>query len=175
VKHLMRQTRQLADRVLALVVIAAMGVLVLDVLWGVVSRYALRAQARWTDELATTLLIWISMLGGALVYSERGHLGLDYLVGKLDLVAQRFAELAVHLLVFAFAAGVMVFGGWVMAERTLASGQVLPALGLPKGYTYFAVPVSGIFLCFYALEGVAETLCPTGTNDVQQESASGAA
>jgi len=175
VKHLMKQARQLADRALAGVVIAAMGVLVLDVLWGVVSRYALRAQARWTDELATTLMIWISMLGGALVYGERGHLGLDYLVRKLDPAAQRFAELAVHLLVFAFAAGVMVCGGWEMAERTLASGQVLPALGLPKGYAYFAVPVSGIFLCFYALEGMAKTLRPEVAEETEKESAHGAA
>ena len=150
--------RTLADRVLAWIVIAAMGALVLDVLWGVVSRYALQAQARWTDELATSLLIWISMLGAALVYGERGHLGLDYLVQKLHPAARSVTQLVGHLLVFAFAAVVMVYGGWVMAERTLASGQLLPALGLPKGYTYFAVPVSGAFFCFYTVEGLIETL-----------------
>jgi TRAP-type C4-dicarboxylate transport system permease small subunit len=155
--RLLMKGRKFADRVLSWIVIVAMGALVLDVLWGVVSRYVLQAQARWTDELATTLLIWISMLGAALVYGEGGHLGLDYIVQKLDPAAQRVTQLVVHVLVFAFAVGVMIYGGWVMAERTLASGQLLPALGWPKGYTYFAVPVSGIFICFYAFEGLIET------------------
>jgi TRAP-type C4-dicarboxylate transport system permease small subunit len=158
VNRLLSNCHSWADRLLSWVVIAAMAALVLDVLWGVVSRYVLRAQARWTDELATTLLIWIAMLGAALVYGERGHLGLDYFVLKLDSAAQWLTQLIVHMLVFAFAASVMVYGGLIMAERTLASGQVLPALGWPKGYTYFAVPVSGIFLCFYAVKGVVETI-----------------
>ncbi len=161
--------RMLADRVLAWVVISAMAALVLDVLWGVVSRYVLQAQARWTDELATTLLIWISMLGAAVVYGERGHLGLDYLVQKLHPAARWITELAGHALVFAFAAVVMIYGGWVMAERTLASGQLLPALGLPKGYTYFAVPIGGVFFCFYAVEGLAETLRQRGATQSPQE------
>ena len=169
-ERLLMKCREVADRVLSWIVIVAMGALVLDVLWGVVSRYALRAQARWTDELATALLIWISMLGAALVYGERGHLGLDYFVHKLDPTAQWITQLVVHVLVFAFAAGVMVYGGWVMAERTLASGQLLPALGWPKGYTYFAVPVSGIFLCFYAFEGLVQTLPQSGESLLRKES-----
>lgn len=110
------------------------------------------------------------MLGAALVYGERGHLGLDYFVHKLDPTAQWTTQLVVHVLVFAFAAGVMVYGGWVMAERTLASGQLLPALGWPKGYTYFAVPASGIFLCFYAFEALVETLRQHGEALPRKES-----
>jgi TRAP-type C4-dicarboxylate transport system permease small subunit len=169
VNRVLSAGRLLADRVLSWVVIIAMAALVLDVLWGVVSRYALRAQARWTDELATTLLIWVAMLGAALVYGQRGHLGLDYVVQKLDPAAQWLTQLIGHLLVLAFAVGVMIYGGWVMAERTLSSGQILPALGWPKGYTYFAVPVSGFFLSFYALDGLIGTLTPRGEADAARE------
>ena len=157
-RGLLRRGRQLSDRFLSWMIVVAMGALVLDVLWGVFSRYVLRGQSRWTDELATTLMIWASMLGAALVYGERGHLGVDYVVGKLDPAAQRLLEIAVHLLVLCFALGVMVYGGWIMTERTLEGGQLLPALGWKKGYTYLAVPLSGAFLCFYALDGAIAVL-----------------
>jgi TRAP-type C4-dicarboxylate transport system permease small subunit len=150
--------RRVSDRLLSWMVILAMAALTADVLWGVFSRYILGAQSLWTDELATTLMIWASMLGAALVYGERGHLGVDYFVGKLDPAAQNLVTIAVHVLVFAFAAGVMVYGGAVMVERTLDAGQVLPALGWKKGYTYLSVPICGAFLLFYALEGMLETL-----------------
>ena len=48
--------------------------LVLDVLWGVISRYVLGSQSRWTEELAIYLLVWVSLLGATLVFRERAHL-----------------------------------------------------------------------------------------------------
>ena len=157
--------RRLADRFLSWLVIVTMGALTADVLWGVFSRYIIGAQSRWTDELATMLMIWASMLGAALVYGEHGHLGVDYFVGKLDPAAQRLLAQVVHALVIAFAAGVMVYGGAVMVQRTLEGGQVMPALGLKKGYSYLAVPISGVFLVFYALEGIFETFGASASDD----------
>ena len=157
--------RKLSDQFLSWLVIIAMAALTVDVLWGVASRYWLGSQTRWTDELATTLMIWASMLGAALVYGEHGHLGVDYFVGKLDVAAQRLVAIAVHAMVFAFAAGVLGYGGWVTVERTYDSGQVLPALGLTKALTYLPLPICGLFLIFYAVEGVIETLFPPPSED----------
>ncbi|MHC5158432.1 MAG: TRAP transporter small permease, partial [Planctomycetota bacterium] len=52
-------------RLLEAALILAVAVLVLDVLWGVFTRYALSEQAKWSEELARFLLVWISLLGGA--------------------------------------------------------------------------------------------------------------
>ena len=46
--------------------IAAMTLLVVDVVWGVLTRYVGGEQASWTEELARFLLIWVSLLGGSL-------------------------------------------------------------------------------------------------------------
>jgi TRAP-type C4-dicarboxylate transport system permease small subunit len=161
--------RRCCDYLLSWLMILVFAALTVDVLWGIFSRYVLAAQSPWTDELATTLLIWLSLLGAAFVYGEKGHLGVDYFVGKLDPLARRATELAGHGLVMFFAAVVMVYGGWVTVERTLEAGQVLPALGWEKGYVYSVVPLSGVFLLFYAAEGVAATFVSavaTGTNNV---------
>lgn len=142
------------DRVLQWAVIVVMGALALDVLWGVASRYVLGDQARWTEELARLLLVWVSMLGAALVYRRQGHLGVDYFVGKLHEDARCLAARFVAALVLVFALVVFVHGGWLLVMRTLETGQVLPALGLRKGWAYSAVPISGICIALFALDAL---------------------
>jgi TRAP-type C4-dicarboxylate transport system permease small subunit len=154
--------RAVCDFLLSAVVILLFAALTLDVLWGVYTRYARdEGQARWTEELATTLLVWVSFLGAALVYGERGHLGLDYFVGKLDAAAQRLTDFFAYVLVCIFAGVVLVYGGWILVDRALDANQLLPALGWKKGYGYAVVPLSGLFFVFYAVEGAVRAM----TND----------
>jgi len=157
-RYLLARGRACCDFVLSWLVIVFFAALTVDVLWGVFSRYALGAQTRWTDELATTLMVWVSLLGAALVYGEKGHLGVDYFVGKLDPAAQRLSESVAHILVMLFAAAVMVYGGWILVDRALAANQLLPALGWKKGYGYGVVPLSGLFFVFYAFEGAVSAM-----------------
>ena len=139
-------------RLLEWVVIVLVAALVLDVLWGVFSRFVLDSPSRFTEEIATMLLIWVSLLGAAVGFSRNEHLGVDYLVKKLDPVAQRLMSVVVQLLIILFAASAMVYGGYILVSKALASGQVSPALGLRFGYVYLAVPLSGLFIIFFALE-----------------------
>lgn len=134
--------------------IAGFSALTLDVLWGVFSRYALSAQSRWTEELAIYLLMWVSLLGASLAYADKGHLGVDYFVLKLDESAQRVARIVTELMVVIFAAFVLVYGGSQLVLETLASHQTSPALGLPMGYVYLAAPISGVFFLLFSLEQI---------------------
>lgn len=143
---------------LEFVVVVAMGVLTLDVLWGVFSRYVLHKQSKWTEELAVILLVWVSLLGASVAFGAKVHLGVDYFISKLDLEAQKVNEIIVNLVIIAFAAAVMIFGGYVLVSATLLSGQDLPAMGFKKGYVYLAVPISGIFIVIFCLEAIAEIL-----------------
>ncbi len=129
--------------------ILAFAVLTLDVLWGVVSRYVLGGQSRWTEELAIYLLIWIALLGAPVAYAEKAHLGVDYLVGKMHPAAQRFAAVSAEIIVGCFAGVALVHGGWLLMTKTLATGQMSPALGIPMGYVYAATPVSGAFFVLF--------------------------
>ncbi len=140
------------------VLVAGFGGLTLDVLWGVFSRYVLGEQSPWTEELAIYLLVWVSLLGAALTYSEKGHLGVDYFVGKMDPDAQRVAAIVVEVTVLIFACFALVYGGWVLVSQTLATGQVSPGLGIRMGYVYFAVPLCGAFFALFAAEHLWQLL-----------------
>lgn len=153
-------------------VIILFALLVLDVLWGVLSRAGggltvwMRAQGmrpwallpdgqtRWTEEGAIILMMWISLLGAAVAYGEKAHLGVDYLVGKLDPAARVWADRMAHGMTAFFALVVLLGGGYVLVAETLASGQLTPAFNCPVGYVYLAVPISGGFILLFALEHI---------------------
>ncbi|WP_437563395.1 TRAP transporter small permease [Sorangium sp. So ce542] len=143
-------------RTLEVVLVAAFAVLTLDTLWGVFSRYVLGNQSRWTEELAVYLLVWISLLGAGLAYGEKAHLGVDYVVGKMDPAAQRVAAIAIELLVAFFAAFALIYGGSTLVVKTLESKQMSPALDMQVGYAYLAVPISGVFFFMFCIENLVE-------------------
>jgi TRAP-type C4-dicarboxylate transport system permease small subunit len=149
--------KTIVTRLLEWAVIVLVAALVLDVLWGIICRilfsyFYVGSPSRWTEEVATMLLIWVSLFGAAVGFSRHEHLGVDYLVKKLDPAAQRLMSVVVQLLIILFAASAMVYGGYILVSKALVSGQVSPALGLPFGYVYLAVPLSGLFIIFFALE-----------------------
>jgi TRAP-type C4-dicarboxylate transport system permease small subunit len=154
------------------VVIGLTAALVLDVLWGVGTRFVLKSPSRWTEEVATFLLIWVALLGAAVATGRREHLGVDFLVNKLDPAARRLLAIAAQLVVAAFASATLIYGGYVLVSATLAANQLTPALELPMGYVYLAVPASGVFILLFSLEQLAELVTfSVPVSDVASESA----
>jgi TRAP-type C4-dicarboxylate transport system permease small subunit len=148
----MKLIRDFLVKFLELFLIAAFALLTIDVLWGVFSRYVLGSQSVWTEELAINLLIWVSLLGASLTYEEKGHLGVDYFVGKLHPDAQKAGAVFVEVVVLFFAGFGLLYGGWRLVSETLAAGQITPALGWQKGYLYTAAPISGLFFIIFSIE-----------------------
>ena len=150
-----------AVRTLEAVTTSLFAGLVLVVLWGVLSRYWPGIPpSDWTEELAIVLLVWVSLLGGALTYREHGHLGVDYLVARMDPEAQRLSAVLVELIVLAFAVFALCYGGSRLVVETLASGQLMPVLQVKTGYTYLAVPVSGLFIAGFCVEHLRRPRAP---------------
>ncbi len=147
---------------LDLMLICAVALLVFDVVWGVFTRYVVGEQAKWTEELARFLLIWVALLGGAVAFGTKGHLGVDYFVGKFHPDLRKPMEVLVHLVVLFFAAAVFLYGGCRVVSDALAMEQTTPALGWKMGHVYLALPVSGLFMVLYTVENLVETLSGRG-------------
>jgi len=145
-------------RLLEGAIMASMAFLVLAVCWQVVSRYVFSKPAGWTEELATLLLVWVSLLGASAAYVRKAHLGVDYFVLMLGAKSRALVDCAVHLLVAFFAGYVMVGGGWKLAMGALKFHQKTPALGLERGHVYLVIAVSGAFILLFALEMLVESV-----------------
>jgi TRAP-type C4-dicarboxylate transport system permease small subunit len=143
---------------LELAVMLVTGILVVDVVWGVFTRYVLGHQSQWTEELARLLLIWVALLGASIAFIRKSHLGVDYFVGKLNEKWQTIGQILVYLLVAIFAGIVLVYGGCSLVSSALKNSQPTPALNLEMGYVYLAVPISGIFIIIFSIETIIEMI-----------------
>jgi TRAP-type C4-dicarboxylate transport system permease small subunit len=156
--ELLHWPKVVLTRVLEFVVIVLVALLVLDVLWGVFTRFIVDSPSQWTEQIAKIFLMWVAILGAAPAFSRNEHLGIDYFTGKLDPAAQRLVGVASHAVVIVFACWAMVYGGWVLVSETLASGQLDPVLQVPVGYLYSPVLVSGIAIVIISLQQMGDLL-----------------
>lgn len=148
--------KKILDKFLEWLVVVAVAILVVDVLWQVFTRYVLKNPSSWTEELATFLLIWVSLLGAAVALNRGAHLGIDYFTGKLQPKTRIYTEIFVFACIALFCFLVMVIGGIDLVRTTLNLRQVSPALGIQMGYVYLAVPISGLFMVLYSIIGLFE-------------------
>lgn len=148
--------RKIADLVIERTLILLLGLMLLQVLWQVFSRYILRVPSSFTDELSRFLLIWIGLLGASYATGKKMHLTIDLLPNSLKGRKKRLLNLIIHLLVMLFALMVMVIGGIRLVYVTLTLGQTSSALEIPLGYIYLIVPVSGIMIIFYSILNLVE-------------------
>ena len=143
-------------KILQWVVIGLMLLLVLDVLWGVISRYAFGQQAKWSEELARLLLVWVSLFGASAAFAMKAHLGLDYFAEKLHPDARKWNRVLSALICLIFAVLIFLVGGGELVRQTYVSGQTMVALPIDKWWGYAALPVSGCFMVVFLIEQLVE-------------------
>lgn len=139
------------NRGLAAFIIALSSLLVVCVVWQVISRYLLAKPSTVTDELARYLFIWLALIGAAYTTGLKRHLAIDLLTMKLQGKYKLINEIVIQITIALFSYGVLVHGGTQLALKTLATGQLTPALGIKMGYIYFCLTISGALMIFYSV------------------------
>lgn len=139
------------DRLLQRLLVILMAIMVVTVTWQVITRFVLNNPSSFTEELATFLLIWISLLGGAYAFRVKAHLGVDALTRNLSERKKKPVKLFVGFSTLLFAVLIFIYGGSRLVYLTLKLEQYSAALRLPMGYVYIVIPLSGLLMVFYVL------------------------
>ncbi len=142
---------KIINTILEKALIFLMGLMVINVLWQVCARYIPFIPGSFTDELARYLLIWVGLLGAAYASGQHMHLALDLLPEKLEGVAKSKLLIFINMLVSVFAFLVMIVGGIRLVYITLYLGQTSAALGIPLGFVYMVLPLSGVLIIYFAI------------------------
>ena len=138
------------------------GLLVLDVVWQVVSRYVVGQSSSFTEEFARFALIWLTVLGAAYINGQKeGHLSMDFLLAKLSKQKRKRRERIIQIIMALFALVVMIIGGGNLVYTTLTLGQISPALNVPLGFVYSIVPLSGLIIIYFSIYHYTESLNTT--------------
>lgn len=136
------------DQALKWVCIVLFALLVVIVVWQVVSR-SLGSPSSWTEEAARYTFVWLGFFGSALVFSEKGHIAVDFLVRKLTPAGQRATAILTQVAILALSLLVLVWGGIRVSSG--AWTQQLSSLPTQVGVMYTVMPITGVIITLYAV------------------------
>ena len=153
----MQKTYNLLNKIIEGLLVAIFGLLVIDVVWQVLSRYVVGQSSSFTEEFARFSLIWLTVLGAAYINGQQeGHLSMDFLLLKLPEAKRKRRQKVIQIAMAIFALVVMVIGGGNLVYTTLRLGQTSSALHLPLGYVYSIVPLCGLIIMFFSWYNVKQ-------------------
>ncbi len=148
--------RDKIDNVVKWGCVILMGVLVIDVLWQVFSRYILSSPSSFTDEIAGFLLIWVGLLGAAFVAGKNEHLAIDLILQNASPKKAKTIQTVIQILIALFSLSVLVIGGtWLVYTRFMLNVKSA-ALSIPLGYVYTVLPISGFLILYYSIDNLVK-------------------
>src|SRR5579875_639325 len=113
---------------------------------GVVSRYVLHNALVWTDELATILLLWLSMLGAVIAYRNDAHMRLTAVLRSVDARTAKIFRTIVDVVLFALEL-LPASRNYLMQEAIAFT----PALQIPQAYVVVSVFIGLALILVVAL------------------------
>jgi TRAP-type C4-dicarboxylate transport system permease small subunit len=154
----MRMIRTILDRTVGWVLISLMAIAVVNVLAQVFWRYVLDDALTFSEPLARSLLVWISVIGAGYAVGARSHLAIDLLplLLKRTRWLSALLDFFIHSAVLAFAVLVLIIGGASYVKTALETGETSPMLGVKVGYIYAALPAAGGIMALYAALNVID-------------------
>jgi len=145
----MKNSRIFVDKLVESFLIAILGIMVVNVLWQVFTRFFTNSPSSFTDELARYLMIWLGILGAAYVTGKNEHVAIDFFAKKFSEKMQKLISRFISISVLSFAFFGMLIGGCRLVYITTKLEQYSPSLKIPLAVIYSIVPISGLLIIFY--------------------------
>lgn len=142
-KVLLRLTQYSAAGILVLVI----GILFI----GVVSRYALSSPITWSDELASILFVWLTMLGAVIAFQRGQHMRMTALVSIAGPAVREVLEIIAIAIPLMFMALILYPSlEYAIEEQVI----ITPALEISNGWRSAALPVGMILMLLFGISRV---------------------
>ena len=119
----------------------------------VVFRFVLHASLPWSEEASRYLLVWTAFIGGAYGVRRGAHIGIEAFALLLPKKAQKVLNLFVLIVSTVVCAVILKYGIDIVSTQ-LAKGQLSPAMRIPMGYMYAAIPVGMVFFIIRHIEEI---------------------
>ncbi len=145
----MTELKNKIDLILGKALVLIMGLMVVNVLWQVFTRFIIGDPSSFTDELARFLMIWLGVLGAAFVSGKNLHVAIDIIPSRSSSARRRRMNITVDILIILFALAAFVIGGSRLVYISYVLGQQSPALQFPMALIYSVIPLSGLLIVFF--------------------------
>lgn len=142
-----------ASRALMLAGAAGLVVMTLIIGWQVFGRYVLNDSPSWSEQASLVLMIWYVSFAAAAGVRLGFHIRISALADGLPGPWPARLKIA-SLMVIALVGVAMAAWGGELIARTWSHS--IPTLGLPRGFAYLPLPISGALMTLFAAEQIFE-------------------
>ena len=146
-----------AYRLMCFIVVICLALMTLMVFTNTVLRYALKTSIISSEELSRFLFIWMIFCGGIVALADDIHIKVDLLTSRLPKPVARALDAAVNV-VLAVICAILAYGGYVQTAINLTN--YAPATGVPLGYVYSSVAISGAAMTLICLARAGRAFLP---------------
>ncbi len=120
---------------------------------GVVSRYVFHQPILWSDELASTLFLWLAMLGAVVALRRNEHMRMTAIVGKVSPPTRAFLDVLAVVAALAFLL-LIAYPAYEFAHDEAV--VTTPALDISNAWRAAALPVGTALMLLFALMRLLE-------------------
>jgi len=137
------------SKLVELILIILLGTGVLGVLVQITGRWWFNKVPPWTEEYARYSMVWIGMIGSALLVRTNSHLGVDIFLLMMKKDMKKFAQY-LGIVLTAIVGVILTYYGTFLTIKNM--DQISPGLNMPFAYVYLSLPVSGILFILFCIE-----------------------
>lgn len=116
--------------------------MVLLIFGQVIGRYVLGSSPSWTEELARYIHIFQVWIGASYAVKLREHIRVGAFIERFQGLVRQILE-TISILIWFLIAVFLAFYGTELVLKSLANGQVTPAMQLPMWMPFVAIPLGG--------------------------------
>ncbi|MFC4663481.1 TRAP transporter small permease [Oceanobacillus aidingensis] len=101
------------------------------------------------EEISRYTFVWLTFIGAAIAFKRKEHMGMDFIVSKLRGKAAKYVEALQDIFALILFALFIYYG----AELAILNMNVVSLQsGIPMGYVYFIIPISGFIMAVHAID-----------------------
>ena len=144
--------RKWLDKIVGTICIFLFALMVVVGSYQIITRLIFNNPSTISEELLTYSFTWMSLFAAAYVFGKREHMRMGFLADKLSEKKLTILNVVIEIITIAFALIVMVYGG--ISITSLSMTQKTASLGIPMGYIYIVIPITGVVIALYGVLNV---------------------
>jgi len=115
--------------------------MVLDVSYGVFTRYVLNNTPSWTEELARYFMIWMALLATSICQRRDEHVYITFIIDKLPGFIRKIIKVISLIAIFYFFYIMFTFGITMVQNAKM---QVVISLGISMSWPLLIIPIAAL-------------------------------
>ncbi len=148
--------RKWMDKIIMGACIVLFGLMVIVGSYQIITRYFFNKPSTVSEELLTFSFVWMALLASAYVFGIRDHMRMGFLADKIQGKGRIVLDIVIEILILVFALLTLVWGGSAIMQ--LSMQQMTASLGVPMGYIYTILPVSGVAIVVYSILNIIDMI-----------------